>query len=78
MTLPIISQPQVAILSTDGVHKRPTVIAGPDGEDVIAVRHVGILALTWDHRAFDGAYAAAFLQALQQNLEHRDWVAELR
>ena len=77
MTLPIISQPQVAILSTDGVHKRPTVITGADGADVIAVRHVGILALTWDHRAFDGAYAAAFLRAVKQDLETRDWEAEL-
>jgi pyruvate dehydrogenase E2 component (dihydrolipoamide acetyltransferase) len=77
MTLPIISQPQVAILSTDSVAKRPVVVAGPDGADVIAVRHTGILALTWDHRAFDGAYAAAFLRALKQDLEQRDWEAEL-
>ena len=77
MTLPIISQPQVAILSTDGIRKRPTAAVGPDGDDVIAVRHVGMLALTWDHRAFDGAYAAAFLQALRRELEHRDWAAEL-
>ena len=77
MTLPIISQPQVAILSTDGIRKRPTVVTGPDGDDVIAVRHTGLLALTWDHRAFDGAYAAAFLQALQHELENRDWAAEL-
>jgi 2-oxoglutarate dehydrogenase E2 component (dihydrolipoamide succinyltransferase) len=77
ITLPIISQPQVAILSTDGVRKRPTVVVGPDGDDVIAIRHVGILALTWDHRAFDGAYAAAFLRSMQRNLEDRDWAAEL-
>jgi pyruvate dehydrogenase E2 component (dihydrolipoamide acetyltransferase) len=77
MTLPIISQPQVAILSTDGVRKRPMVITGADGADVIAVRHTGILALTWDHRAFDGAYAAAFLGALKDDLETRNWEAEL-
>jgi 2-oxoglutarate dehydrogenase E2 component (dihydrolipoamide succinyltransferase) len=77
MTLPIISQPQVAILSTDGIRKRPTVIAGPDNADVIAVRHTGILALTWDHRAFDGAYAAAFLRGMKEDLESRDWEAEL-
>ena len=77
MTLPIISQPQVAILSTDGVRKQPMVITGVDGADVIAVRHTGILALTWDHRAFDGAYAAAFLRALKHDLETRDWEAEL-
>ena len=64
MTLPIINQPQVAILSTDGIKKRPVVVTGPDGDDAIAIHHTGILALTWDHRAFDGAYAAAFLHAM--------------
>jgi len=77
MTLPIINQPQVAILSTDGIRKRAVVVEAPDGGDAIAVRHVGMLALTWDHRAFDGAYAAAFLRALREHLEHRDWEAEL-
>ena len=77
LTLPIINQPQVAILSTDGITKRPRVVVGADGEDVIAVRHVGMLALAWDHRAFDGAYAAAFLQALKEHLEQHDWAAEL-
>jgi 2-oxoglutarate dehydrogenase E2 component (dihydrolipoamide succinyltransferase) len=77
MTLPIINQPQVAILSTDGVHKRPVVIAGPDGADVIAVRRMGILAIAWDHRAFDGAYAASFLNEVRKVLETRDWDAEL-
>jgi 2-oxoglutarate dehydrogenase E2 component (dihydrolipoamide succinyltransferase) len=77
MTLPIINQPQVAILSTDGIRKRPWVVTGPDGEDSLAIRHVGILALTWDHRAFDGAYAAAFLQAVKDEIQGRDWEAEL-
>ena len=77
MTLPIINQPQVAILSTDGIRKRPWVVTGPDGEDSLAIRHVGILALTWDHRAFDGAYAAAFLQAMKDEIQERDWGAEL-
>ncbi|HMF04266.1 MAG TPA: dihydrolipoamide acetyltransferase family protein [Acidimicrobiia bacterium] len=77
MTLPIINQPQVAILSTDGIRKRPWVVTGPDGEDSIAIRHVGILALTWDHRAFDGAYAAAFLQAMKDTIQGTDWEAEL-
>ena len=57
-TLPIINQPQVAILSTDGIKKRPVVVTGPDGDDTIAIHHTGLLVLTWDHRAFDGAYAA--------------------
>jgi len=77
MTLPVISQPQVAILSTDGIRKRPTVITDGDGADVIAVRHTGMLALAWDHRAFDGAYAAAFLRTLKEDLEGRNWEAEL-
>ncbi len=77
ITLPIINQPQVAILSTDGVHKRPVVVEGPDGEDAIAIRPVGVLALAWDHRAFDGAYAAAFLRRMKEILETRDWEAEL-
>ncbi len=76
MTLPIINQPQVAILSTDGIAKRPVVVEGPDGEDTIAIHHTGILALAWDHRAFDGAYASAFLRAIKTIIESRDWEAE--
>ncbi len=77
MTLPIINQPQVAILSTDGIKKRPVVVEGPDGEDTIAIHPTGMLVLTWDHRAFDGAYASAFLAQMQEILEGRDWEAEL-
>jgi 2-oxoglutarate dehydrogenase E2 component (dihydrolipoamide succinyltransferase) len=77
MTLPIINQPQVAVLSTDGIHRRPAAVSGPDGSDFIAVRHIGIIALAWDHRAFDGAYAAAFLRELKHDLETRNWEAEL-
>jgi 2-oxoglutarate dehydrogenase E2 component (dihydrolipoamide succinyltransferase) len=76
-TAPIISQPQVAILSTDGVRKKPVVIEGPQG-DVIAIRPVGVLAQSFDHRAFDGAYSAAFLRKVREILEARDWVAELK
>ena len=76
-TLPIINQPQVAILSTDGIRKRPVVVTGPDGDDAIVVHHTGLLVLTWDHRAFDGAYAAAFLHAMRTVLEQREWEAEL-
>ncbi|MBM3657949.1 MAG: 2-oxo acid dehydrogenase subunit E2, partial [Actinobacteria bacterium] len=76
-TLAIINQPQVAILATDGITKRATVVEGADGGDVIAVRHTGLLTLGWDHRAFDGAYAAAFLNAMRDVLQTRDWEAEL-
>jgi 2-oxoglutarate dehydrogenase E2 component (dihydrolipoamide succinyltransferase) len=77
MTLPIINQPQVAILATDSIRKRPVVVEGPGGDDAIAVHPVGVLALAWDHRAFDGAYAASFLHAVREILESRDWEAEL-
>ena len=77
MTFPIVNQPQVAILSTDGVRKRPVVVELPDGSDAIVVHPVGNLALSWDHRAFDGAYAAAFVARVKEILETRDWAAEL-
>jgi pyruvate dehydrogenase E2 component (dihydrolipoamide acetyltransferase) len=77
LTLPIINQPQVAILSTDGIRKRPWVVTGPDGEDSLAIRHIGLLALAWDHRAFDGAYAAAFLQSMKDIIQTHDWDAEV-
>ncbi|MCL2714814.1 MAG: 2-oxo acid dehydrogenase subunit E2 [Alphaproteobacteria bacterium] len=72
----IINQPQTAILSTDGVRKRAVVVERPDG-DSIAIRPVGILAQSFDHRAFDGAYSAAFLRRLREFIEQRDWAAEL-
>jgi 2-oxoglutarate dehydrogenase E2 component (dihydrolipoamide succinyltransferase) len=77
ITLPVINQPQVAILSTDGVQRKPVVVDLPDGSESIAIHSVGVLALTWDHRAFDGAYAAAFLRRLKELLETRDWAQEL-
>jgi 2-oxoglutarate dehydrogenase E2 component (dihydrolipoamide succinyltransferase) len=77
ITVPVINQPQVAILSTDGVRKRPVVVELPDGSDAIAVHPVGNLVMSWDHRAFDGAYAAAFLRAIKEVIETRDWSAEL-
>jgi len=77
ITAPVINQPQVAILSTDGVTKRPVVVELPDGSDVIAIHPVGTLALSFDHRAFDGAYASAFLARVRDILETRDWSQEL-
>ena len=72
LTAPIILPPQVAILSLDAVTRKPVVV----GESV-AVRPVGILAQSFDHRAFDGAYSAAFLRRLKEILEGRDWSAVL-
>ncbi len=77
MSAAIINIPNVAILSTDTVTKRPTVITTPDGQDMIAIRHIGYLGLTWDHRAFDGSTAVLFLQRIKQNLESWDWEQEL-
>ena len=77
MTLPIINQPQVAIVSTDGVKRRPVVVDLPDGSEGIAIHSVGNITLTWDHRAFDGAYAASFLATVKDIVETRDWQPEL-
>ena len=77
MQFPIINQPQVAILSTDGIRRRPVVVTAEDGGEAIAIHSVGVLALAWDHRAFDGAYVAAFLDHLRSIIETRDWHAEM-
>ncbi|QGG95874.1 dihydrolipoamide acetyltransferase family protein [Actinomarinicola tropica] len=77
MQFPVINQPQVAILSTDGIRRKPVVVTDEHGSESIAIHSVGILALAWDHRAFDGAYVAAFLDRLRENIETRDWEAEL-
>ena len=77
LTGAIINQPQVAILSTDGVKKRPVAVELADGSDAIAVHPVGNLALTFDHRAVDGAYAAAFVGRIKDIIQTRDWLAEL-
>ena len=77
LTMPIINQPQVAILSTDAVKKKPVVIEIPGGGESIAIHPVGNLAMAWDHRAFDGAYAANFLVKVKTILETRDWSSEV-
>jgi 2-oxoglutarate dehydrogenase E2 component (dihydrolipoamide succinyltransferase) len=75
-TTPIINAPQVAILSTDAIRRRPVVVSDEDGERV-AIRPAGILTQSFDHRAFDGAYAASFLGRVKNILETRDWTADL-
>ncbi|HEX5631133.1 MAG TPA: 2-oxo acid dehydrogenase subunit E2, partial [Acidimicrobiia bacterium] len=77
MSAPIINVPNVAILSTDTVTKRPIVVTDKDGNDAIAIHHVGYLGLTWDHRAFDGSTAVKFLTRIKQDLETWDWEQEL-
>ena len=76
ITAPIINQPQVAILSTDGVRRKPAVVETEGGE-AIAIRPLGILAQSFDHRAIDGAYSAGFLARLREILEGTDWTAAL-
>jgi pyruvate dehydrogenase E2 component (dihydrolipoamide acetyltransferase) len=77
LTAPIINQPQVAILSTDGVKPKPVAVALPSGGYGVAVHPVGNLAISFDHRAVDGAYASAFLARLREIVETRDWGQEL-
>ena len=69
MATPVINLPQVAILDTEAVVKRPVVITDADGNDSIAIRHMTYLCMSWDHRALDGALAAQFLAALRKRLE---------
>jgi len=66
---PIINQPQVGILGTGAVVKRPVVVDDPDLGEVIAVRSMAYLALTYDHRIVDGADAARFLGTVKDRLE---------
>jgi pyruvate dehydrogenase E2 component (dihydrolipoamide acetyltransferase) len=74
---PIINQPQVAILGTGSIVKEPKVVAGPDGEDVVAVRSVCFLPLTYDHRLVDGADAGRFVSAIKARLEEAAFESEL-
>ena len=76
MTGAIINQPQVAILATDGVTRKPVVVTDPYGDESIAIHSVGLLALTFDHRALDGATAARFLAHVDAQLNGRDWLHE--
>ena len=77
MTVPIINQPQVAIMSTDGIKRRPVVVETADGGEGIVIHPVGLIGLSYDHRAIDGAYASAFLARCREYIETRDWAQEL-
>ena len=77
LTMPIINQPQVAIMSNDAIVRKPVVVTSLDGSESIAIHPVGNLSMSWDHRAFDGAYAGRFLARVKQILETQDWSAEL-
>jgi 2-oxoglutarate dehydrogenase E2 component (dihydrolipoamide succinyltransferase) len=72
MSLPIINQPESAILAFDAVEKRPVVI-----DDAIAIRHMVYLSMSWDHRVIDGAIAAQFLSRIKEHLETWDFAEDL-
>jgi pyruvate/2-oxoglutarate dehydrogenase complex dihydrolipoamide acyltransferase (E2) component len=72
MSVPIINQPNCAILAFDTVEKRPVVV----GDDAIGIRHMVYLSMSWDHRVIDGATAAQFLSRLKSNLETWDFGQE--
>ena len=72
MGTPIINQPQVGVLATGAIKKRPVVVEDPRVGDVIAIRHMMYLALSYDHRIIDGAMAASFLQSVSRKLEALD------
>jgi 2-oxoglutarate dehydrogenase E2 component (dihydrolipoamide succinyltransferase) len=74
---PIINQPQVAILGTGAVVKRPVVTTDDTGADVISIRQMVYLAMTYDHRLVDGADAARFLTAIKARLEEGAFEADL-
>ncbi|MEO1633279.1 MAG: 2-oxo acid dehydrogenase subunit E2, partial [Bacteroidota bacterium] len=72
MGTPIINQPQVAILSPGAITKRPVVVEDPTLGDVIAIRHMMYVSLSYDHRIIDGAMAASFLRAYRATIETLD------
>ncbi|HKV52199.1 MAG TPA: dihydrolipoamide acetyltransferase family protein [Gemmatimonadaceae bacterium] len=69
MGTPIINQPQVAILGVGTIEKRPKVMTGPDGEDVIAIRTCAYFSISFDHRIIDGAVADQYLAHVKKSLE---------
>lgn len=76
MGTPIINQPQVAILAVGAIKKRPMVMETPEG-DVIAIRHMMYLSMSYDHRIVDGSLGASFLTAVAKELEAFDVNREL-
>jgi pyruvate dehydrogenase E2 component (dihydrolipoamide acetyltransferase) len=77
LTAPVINQPQVAIVSTDGVKVKPVAVDDGHGGHALAFHPIGNLALSFDHRAYDGAYASAFLADVKRRVETQDWESEL-
>lgn len=76
MDTPIINQPQVAILGTGAIVKRPVVLSDPSFGDIVAVRDMMYLSLSYDHRLVDGADAARYLSFVKERLEAGDFGGE--
>ena len=76
ITAPIVNPPQVAIMSFDGIIKKPVIIEDENG-DKIGIRKMGVLGQSFDHRAFDGAYAASFLKEVKTIIEDYNWQSEI-
>ncbi|WP_315914847.1 2-oxoglutarate dehydrogenase, E2 component, dihydrolipoamide succinyltransferase [Arthrobacter sp. lap29] len=74
---PIINAPQVGILGVGAIVKRPVVVTGPDGDDVLAIRHMMYLCLTYDHRIVDGADAGRFMSHVRARLGAGAFESEL-
>ena len=74
---PILVPPQAAMLGTGAIVKRPVVVTEPDGSDVIAIRSMSYLPLTYDHRLIDGADAGRFLTTVKKRLEGGSFAADL-
>ncbi|MGB4969000.1 MAG: 2-oxo acid dehydrogenase subunit E2, partial [Saprospiraceae bacterium] len=68
---PIINQPQVAIMATGAIRKKPAVIETPSG-DTIGIRHMMFLSMSYDHRVVDGALGGTFLKRVGDYLEQFD------
>jgi 2-oxoglutarate dehydrogenase E2 component (dihydrolipoamide succinyltransferase) len=70
---PVINQPQVAIMGVGAIEKRPKVVEMPDGTDSLAIKTMGYVALTFDHRLIDGAEGDAFVNVVKTTLENGVW-----
>ena len=77
LSVPIINQPQIGILATDTVRRRPVMVPTGDGGEGVAIHATGTLGLSFDHRAVDGAYAASFVSRVAAIVGTHDWGAEL-
>ncbi len=76
LTIPIINQPEVGILATDSV-KRKAVVVDSGTEEYIGIHSIGLIGITFDHRAIDGAYAAKFVSTIADMLSSHDWDGEI-